>query len=334
MRRHGNLYKDIITRENIELAFRKAKKGKSWQNTIHNFEKNYDRNIDYIQQLLANEQFISSKYRIKEIFEPKYRLIYVLPFSPDRIVQHAVMNIIEPIWDNLFFFHSYACRKGKGQHRGSRKCMEFVRKYDYCLKMDISKFYPSINKEILLSIIKQKIKCKSTINLFRQIIYSTEGQNNVPIGNYTSQWLGNLYLNELDNFVKQSLREKAYIRYCDDFCVFSNIKNSLHSIKEKIIGFIDTKLNLKLSKESVFPVTQGVDYLGYRHFKNKILLRKSTAKRVKKRLKLLPTLFAKGKISAEYIRSSIASTEGWLRWANTYNLKLSLQINKLKEMII
>ena len=136
MKRHGNLYKDIIKRDNIELAFRKARKGKSWQNTIKNFEKDYDNNIDFIQKLLENENFISSEYRTKEIYEPKYRVIYVLPFSPDRIVQHALMNVIEPIWDNLFYFHSYACRKGKGQHKGSKKCMEYVRQYDYCLKMD------------------------------------------------------------------------------------------------------------------------------------------------------------------------------------------------------
>lgn len=332
MKRHGNLYKDIIKRDNIELAFRKARKGKSWQNTIKKFENDYDKNITHIQNVLERKQFKSSEYKIKEIYEPKYRTIYILPFNPDRIVQHALMNIIEPIWDNLFYFHSYACRKGKGQHKGSRKCMEYVRKYDYCLKMDISKFYPSINKEILMNIIKQKIKCRSTINLLSEIINSTNGTTNVPIGNYTSQWFGNLYLNELDKFIKHSLKIKPYIRYCDDFCIFSNYSYELNTCRNKIVKYLNKNLQLSLSKYSIFPVSQGVDFLGYRHFRNKILLRKSTAKRVKRRMKLIPDLYKQGKISKSYIISTIASTEGWLKWANTHNFKESLNLNNLKEL--
>ena len=122
------------------------------------------------------------------------------------------MNVLEPIWDNLFIHNSYACRKGKGQHRGSTKCAEYVRKNKYCLKCDIKKFYPSINHDILFNIIKKKIKCKKTLNLLHDIIYSIEGETNTPIGNYTSQWFGNLYLNELDMYVKHVLKILTRLR--------------------------------------------------------------------------------------------------------------------------
>lgn len=198
--------------------------------------------------------------------------------------------------------------------------------------MDISKFYPSINKEILMDVVQQKLKCTPTISLLSEIVNSTDGPTNVPIGNYTSQWLGNLYLNKLDMFVKHELREKAYLRYCDDFCLFSDFKEKLNECENEIKNFLNSKLNLSLSKNSLFPITQGVDFLGYRHFRNKILLRKSTAKRVKKRIRSIPTLYSEGKITKDYILSTIASTEGWLKWANTCNFRKSLDLNQLKEI--
>jgi retron-type reverse transcriptase len=332
MKRHRDLFTKIVDKENIFLAYRKARKGKGWQNTIKNFEGNLEENIAKIHESLVNKTFKTSPYKTKIIHEPKRRIIYRLPFNPDRIVQHALMNTLEPIWDKMFIYDSYACRTGKGIHAGSKRTMEFVRKNRYCLKCDISKFYPSINHDILFEIVQRKIKCKDTLWLIQNIIYSIGGGFNIPIGNYTSQWFGNLYMNELDQLLKHKYHIKCYIRYCDDFLLFHNDKKFLGEMADVIEEFLREKLQLKLSKCDLFPVSRGVDFLGYRHFRGYILVRKSTAKRVKKRLKRLPILLAKGKLTTEQYRSSLASTMGWLKWSNSYNLRQSMHIDTLMEV--
>jgi len=332
MRRHGNLFKDIATTENINLAYRKARKGKRWQRKVKDFERDLDNNIEAIRQSLLQKTFCNAPYRTKMIHEPKEREIFILPFAPDRIVQHAMMNIIEPIWDRVMIHNNYACRIGKGIHSGSRKTMEYVRRNKYCLKCDVSKFYPSVDHDILYEILQHKIKCPDTLCLIKNIIYSYPGGKNVPIGNYTSQWFGNMYLNDLDTHVKHVLKCKDYLRYCDDFCLFSDSKEFLNRAAKSIEVFLHDHLKLSFSKCQLFPVTRGVDFLGYRHFKKYILLRKSTTKRVKKRLSALPWLLENGKITKERLRSSLASTWGWLKWADTYNLRLTLDMRRLERM--
>ncbi|MCX6726176.1 MAG: reverse transcriptase/maturase family protein [Candidatus Shapirobacteria bacterium] len=331
MRRHGSLYSKIVDIDNLRKAYLNAKKGKGWQNTVKNFEKNLEDNLLAIQKSLIDKTFTTSKYKIKTIKEPKRREIFILPFAPDRIIQHALMNILEPIWDSLFIFDSYACRKGKGIHKGSQRTMRAVRNNKYCLKMDISKFYPSMEHDILFKIVKKKIKCPDTLWLIKDIIYSIGNNKNVPIGNYTSQWFGNLYMNELDQFMKHNCKVKYYIRYCDDFCAYSNDLKQLHELRNIIEDFLKVELKLKFSKCDVFQVKQGVDFLGYRHFPNYILLRKSTAKRVKKRLIRMPKMLRLGLINKEQFRSSIASTWGWLKWADTYNLQFKYRLDELMQ---
>ena len=329
MKRYGDLYSKITDFDNIRSAYEKARKGKRWQKTVRNFEGNLEDNLHQIQKMLVDKTYKTSAYETKIIHEPKERLIYKLPFAPDRIVQHAIMNIIEPIWESFFINESYACRKDKGIHAGSKKTMEFVRRNKYCLKGDMAKFYPSMNHDVLFRIICRKIKDKDVLELLKNIIYSIGGETNIPIGNYTSQWMGNLYLNELDQRVKHVYKIKDYIRYCDDFLLFSNDKELLNSILGDMEGYIGTELKLKMSKKDIFQVSRGVDFLGYRHFRKYILLRKSTAKRVKKRLKQLPYLYKNGFVTQEQYRSSLASTLGWLKWANCYNLRQKLNIDEL-----
>ena len=326
MKRHGNLWDKIIDPDNLYLAYRKARKGKAWQKGILEFEKDVEGNLLKLQKMLCKGEFTTSEYRSKTIYEPKEREIYILPFYPDRIAQHALLQVVAPIWDNLMIHDSYACREGKGMHDASRKTMRHVHNYKYCLKCDISKFYPSIDHNILMDIIENKIKCKPTLTLLEDIVRSFGGGKNTPIGNYTSQWFGNLYMNELDNNLKQKHGVKTLIRYCDDFVMFSDSKQELQDLKRHIKRFLKDKLDLTFSKWSIFKVVQGVDFLGYRHFPDKILLRKSTAKRVMKRIKALPKLLMTGEITFDQYKSSIASTKGWLKWANTYNLKLNLKL--------
>ena len=352
MKRLGNVYDKICSMDNIQLAYKKAIKGKRYYKNIRTLEQApllKEKFLKEIQQELINQSYICSSYKTKYIYEPKERLIYILPLK-DRIVQHAIMNILEDYWDTRMYYHSYSCRKGKGQHAGSRLCMLYTKKYKYCLKCDISKFYPSINLSILYDIVERKIKDKKLLKLLRKIIFSGQKidfldptdlskhkYRNVPIGNYISQWFGNLYLNELDTYLKRVLRVKAYVRYCDDFCIFSNNKKSLHNLlRDDIIPFLKNKLDLHLSKQSIFPIDNkyhGVDFLGYRHYSGKILLRKSTSKRIIKKLKILISKIYHCKISPRFSMSCIGSIMGWIQHAQTYNFKTKYQISLYKRGI-
>jgi len=330
MKRHGKLFEKIVDLDNLRLAYQKARRGKGHMPNVLKFERDVEGNLLKIQRLLLDHTFTTSKYMSKFIHVPKTREIYILPFTPDRIVQHAILNVVEPIWDGVMIDDSYACRIGKGQHAGSRRTMEFVRRYRYCLKADIAKFYPSINHEVMRRIVRQKIKCRETLWLLDDIIDSFPGGQNAPIGNYTSQWFGNLYMNELDQWVKHHHKIKGYLRYCDDFCLFSDDKRDLHRLRGEIEAFLAEHLKLRYSHAEVFPVDQGVDFLGYRHFPTHILLRKSTAKRVRRRLAKLPAKLDRGLINADQYRATLASTRGWLRWANTRNLAVALDLEALE----
>lgn len=330
MKRYSNLYQKIIDKENLRTAFMKASIGKRQRKSVKKILDNLDYYIDDLYNQLANGTYHTSSYHTKVIYEPKERLIYILPFYPDRVVHHAIMNILEPILDGLMYEHSYACRKNKGQHAGSKYCMGLVKKNKYCLQCDISKFYPSIDHAILKEIIRHKIKDKQLLVLLDEIIDSIPGEKNTPIGNYLSQWFGNLYMNELDTYVKQELKVKDYMRYCDDFVLFSNDKTELKEWADKIENFVHEKLDLKLSKKRVYPTSQGVDFLGYRHFPDYILVRKRTAKRIKKHMKELVYLWRSGRITQEKALSKIASAKGWLKHAQTYNLKLAMKIDEIE----
>lgn len=334
MKRHGNLWPAVTAPENIEAAYLRARKGKRWQRAVQAFERDVPGNLEQIRRALLEKTFRTSAYNVKTIHEPKKRDIYVLPFAPDRIVQHALMAVVEPIWDRMFIDDSYCCRTGKGIHAGSVRAMQFVRTHKYCLKCDISKFYPSIRHDVLFGIVRRKIKCTDTLWLLHDIIYSAGGGTNAPIGNYTSQWFGNLYLHELDMHVKHVWKVRAYLRYCDDFCLFSNDKGQLRELAVGIREFLSVNLGLRLSKCDLFPVSRGLDFLGYRHFPGGyVLLRKRTAKRMQRRLRSIPAMLASGRLTLETARSVLASTRGWMRWANTRNFALSLGLEALEEHI-
>lgn len=331
MKRHSDLWKEIITPENISLAFDKARKGKSKYSEVRKIERKRDHYLKEIQSMLENQTFQTSDYKIKKVYEPKERDIYVLPFYPDRIIQHCLMNVIEPIWDKLFIHDSYACRKGKGQHKASQRLMYFIRKskYKFYLQGDIKKFYPSIKHDIMKNIVRNKIKDKSLLHIFDNIIDSIKGNYNVPIGNYTSQWLGNLYLNELDTFVKHELKCKYYLRYNDDFVILGEDIKNLKIKQEKIRVFLKKKLDLTLAKDKIQPVKNGIEFIGYKHFIDKILIRKSSKIRMFRKLKNNVT--NKYKLTEQYIQSYLGSLKGWLKWSSDKKFKTKLKL-KLQEL--
>lgn len=334
MKRYGDLWDKIVSYDNLYLAYKKARKNKGWQRQVQEVDADVENKLLAIQEMLIKRTYKVSPYKKRTIFEPKKRDIYILPFYPDRIIQHALMNVIAPLWDKMFIDTSYSCREGKGQHKGVKKCAEYVRKYAYCLQGDISKFYPSIVHDILMRIVKRKIKCKGTLWLIEVIVRSFPDRKNVPIGNYTSQWFGNLYMNEVDKLVKQHFHIKGYIRYCDDFLIFGNNKVYLHYVGREIKLFCECNLELRLSKLRVFPTSKGVDFLGYVNKGKFLLLRKSTKKRFKARLKELSWQLNNGLIELDRARSSIDSIIGWLSHANTYKLKLTLGVYELRGYIM
>lgn len=335
MKRHGNLYDKICELSNIELAYRDAKAGKSYRDKVKKVEKNKEVLLNGIRTMLLNKTFHTSEYKTKDIFIPKPRTLYILPFYPDRIVQHALLNIIIPIWDNLFIDQSFSCRKGKGPHKASHLCMKHTLRFKYVLQCDISKFYPSINHEILKKVVRKKIKDKDVLWLIDDIIDSTNTPTNVPIGNFTSQWLGNLYLNELDMFVKHELRVKNYVRYCDDFLIFGDSKEELWKMSKKCQDFLKSRLSLDMKKHKVYPCSRGIDFMGYRHFPNgKMLVRKSTARRQYQNVKSIMHDIHYGHVSNVQALSKVGSVFGWLKHSHSYNLRDKFDLDSLKEEIL
>lgn len=281
--------------------------------------------------MVINGEFHTSKYKAMTIYEPKERIVYKLPYCPDRIVQHAVMNVLKPILENLFIENSYSCIENRGPHKASKKCSEYVRKYKYCLKCDCKKFYPSINQKILSEMFHRIIKDDKFMDILDDIIFSFEGGRNCPIGNYCSQWFGNFYLLPLDNYVLHSLKCGSYIRYCDDFLLFSNDKGFLNECYKNIEKFMHERLELEFSKVSLFNVKQGVDFCGYRSFGKYVLVRKSTAKRIKKRVEYIRENLDSSDISK--VESQLASSYGQLKHACTYNFRTSMDFDNLWQSV-
>lgn len=332
LKRYNNLWKHVVDFDNVFLGYKKARKSKGHRIEIIIFERDLEKNLLNIQKSLTEKTFHTATYKVKKIFEPKERDIFILPFNPDRVIQHCLMNVVEPLFDKRLYEHSYACRPGKGIHKGYEYTIRAVYHNTYCLKCDVSKFYPSISHDIMYEIIESIFKDKDILWLFEDIIYSIDGEKNIPIGNYVSQWLGNLYLDEMDKLIKHKLGYKDYVRYCDDFILFDNDKSRLNEAALFINEYLTNERNLRMSKCDLFPTSHGVDFLGYRFFKDKILVRKSTAKNMKKRIKQLFYQFNHGG-DLEHIRGSLMSTLGWLKWANTYNFKLANDVYKLEWLV-
>lgn len=326
MKTYKNLWEKFISKENFDLAYKNAikRKGRQWQ--VRKFKRKEAENLEKVRQLVIRGEFHTSEYKSKIIYEPKKRVIYKLPFCPDRIVQHAVMNILKPILINLFIENTYACIEGRGQMRVSRKCSEYVRKYKYCLKCDIKSFYPSINQQILSDMYHRIIKDEKFLKVIDDIVFSFPGDHNCPIGNYMSQWSGNFYLTKLDNFVLHELKPGGYERYCDDFMLFSNDKQFLHTCRKRLEEFLWSELELKFSKSDVFNTKQGVDFCGYRTFGKYVLVRKSTAKRMKRRFrKVLDSDIE----DVEKLTGQVASCKGWLKHACSHHLYKSLRLDDI-----
>ncbi|MCG6537889.1 MAG: reverse transcriptase/maturase family protein, partial [Syntrophales bacterium LBB04] len=297
------------------------------------FRDNLEDNLIVIQDHLVSKEYQPGNYWKFTLYEPKMRLIYVSPFR-DRIIHHAIMNIIEPIWNGLFLDDSYACRRMKGTHMAMYRVVDFFRRAKqqygkvYCLKADISKFFPSINHHVLMRIIERKIKCRDTLNLIRKIVFnngdeSDPGSKDMPIGSLLSQWAANLYLNELDYHIKHVMRVKFYVRYMDDFVLLDADKARLHGYKAEISAYLNEHLQLQLNpKSDIYPADRGIDFVGYRIWPSYRLIRKTALVRATKRFKRLSNEYEQGLVDLAHVNSSVMSWLGHCGHAHVLNGKI------------
>ncbi len=324
MKRYGNLYGKITDSKNLYQAHLKARRSKSHYTAVQRVNEDPELYLVEIREMLLNKTFKTSPYIIKEIFEPKQRVIYKLPYYPDRIVHHAIMNVLQPLWDKMFIDDVYSAIPGRGLHAGLLRLGQFLRDKEhtqYCLKFDISSFYPSVDHDILLSIIERRIKCKNTLWLLEEIIRSPGGSKNIPIGNYLSQYFAQLYLDPLDRWLKEEKKARYYVRYGDDGVVLHQGRRHLKDLLAEMTGFMQDELKLKINPKSrVIPVdATGIDFLGYRTFRTHTLLRKSSATRFKKKIRHIEEHHAE--MDPQSIISSVMSYLGWIQFCDAYNLR-------------
>lgn len=322
MKRYGNIFEKIVDMDNLRLAHQKAKKGKSHYKEVKMVERNVDYYLKEIQQSLINKTYTTSEYEVYTIRDSgKEREIHKLPYYPDRIVQWALMLQIEPIFIKTFIYDTYAAIPKRGMHLALKRLHKAMKDREgtkYCLKFDVKKFFPSIDTEILKQLLRRKFKDKDLLWLLDDIIDSTGGKG-VPIGNYTSQYFGNFYLTYFDHWMKEEKKCRYYFRYMDDIVVLHHSKEFLHALRKEIEEYLAQNLKLAIKENwQVFPTyVRGIDFVGYRSFGDYTLLRKSTAKKLKRKMRAINKrgYFKKTDIN------SIMSYKGWIAHCNAYNLE-------------
>jgi retron-type reverse transcriptase len=343
MKRHGNLWPTLTSFQHLLRASQKARRGKRFRAGVSAFEFHLEPELWKLQQALQEKTYRPGGYRSFYIYEPKKRLISAAPYR-DRIVHHALTGILEPIFEPTFIADSYACRKGKGTHAAVDRSQHFARRFRYVLKADIRKFFPSMDHEILMHRVARKIKDPDVLWLTKLIINNSnpqeavlewfpgdslftpgERRRGIPIGNQTSQFFSNVYLDTLDHFVKEQLRIKGFVRYVDDFLLFSDDKRELAAAREQIIQLLaGLRLKLHPRKNTILPVKDGFRFLGYRVFQTHRLLAKNNVWRFLRRVRKMQKDYSNGRATLPEIRQRLMSWVGHAQQADTHRLRRHL----------
>lgn len=345
MKTYKNLFPQLCSFENLYAAYLAAKKGKSGKAPVADFMRAREEELFALQDELQSKTYTPGAYHSFYVHDPKKRLISAAPFR-DRVIHHALCRVIEPIYESRFIDDSYANRVGKGTHSALDRTQQFARRYPYVLQCDVRQFFPSIDHEVLYKILSHHIADKDVLWLAGRILQSGRGilseeyettyfagddlfsanrPRGLPIGNLTSQFWANVYLNELDQFIKRELKCKSYIRYVDDFLLFGEDKKSLHEWRSKVIQKLaELRLTLHEGAAQVFPTKTGIPFLGFRvypefrrlkarrslHFRHKL---KYLVKQIQNDWSLFPKLSA--------------SVQGWVnhvRFGDTWQLRKSI----------
>ncbi|MDD2319175.1 MAG: reverse transcriptase/maturase family protein [Geobacteraceae bacterium] len=338
---YKNIFDRVCNFDALHAAYLRARRGKRQRREVARFEQDLEGNLIQLQNDLIWGSYRTGRYRYFEVTEPKRRLVAALPFR-DRVVQHALVAAIEPIWEERFIHDSYACRPNKGSHRGADRAQEFLRSvkrkhgFAYAYKADIAKYFANIDHEILKRLLRKRVACKRTLALLDGIIDSQGVACGIPIGNLTSQLFANIYLHELDEFVKYELREPHYLRYMDDFVVLHHDKKHLALIRFEVEVFLDSELRLMTNNKSqIFPVSllcgRPLDFLGYRIWPTHRKLRKNSVNRMRRRLRSMVRQYAAGRLRFDRIRCRIASWLGHAKHADSRSIRENLLANTIFE---
>lgn len=327
MKRYGNIYPRIYDMDNLKLAHESAKQDKNFYKEVRMVESDPEYFLTAIQQALQNKTYRVNPedYEVSEINDKgKTRELWKLPYYPHRIIQWAIMLQLEPIFNKVFCNHTCASLKGKGLKHASRLMDKYMKdrfNSRYCLKIDISKFYPNIDHTTLKRMLRRKFKDKDLLELLDMIIDSYPGEKGVPIGSYLSQFLANFYLAYFDHWLKETMKVKRVIRYMDDIVIFHCSKQYLHWLLIKMRLYLtELKLTIKANWQ-VFPTgVRGVDFVGYRFFFGYRLLRKTTCKKFKKKMLAIKAKQDAGQLINFREFCSANSYVGWLIWCDSWRL--------------
>ena len=303
MKRATSLFNQIVSYENVRLAWLKARKGKRSKPVVRNFYKNVNLNLEKVQKNLKSNPPVLSSYTQFTIFDPKERVISVVPFV-DRVMHHAIMNVLEPVFERQFIFHAYACRKGKGSHKAVNYAFKKARNYKYFLKLDVRKYFDNIDHTVLKKLLSKIIKDVECLNLLFSLIDSygmvvstgsttassdstTASGKGLPIGNLTSQFFANYYLSLLDHYVLEQLKPCGYVRYMDDFLLFDDSKEKLKIFLTQIENFCKNELILELKPPVLGNCKNGASFLGYLIKSDSVKLTQKSRRRKLAKLKRL-----------------------------------------------
>ncbi len=320
MKRYGQLFDDFASFANLLSAYNKARKGAAGKSSTQQFSFQLEYALLELQQELISGSYQPDAYRYFKIYDPKERTISVASFK-DRVVHHALINMLEPVYERCFIYDSYATRKGKGTHLAINRAQTFLKRYPWFLKTDIDKYFDSINQEILITLLNRKIKDQRLLEVTKSIIQNG-GVNGVglPIGNLTSQFFANVYLHPFDHFVKQQLGIK-YVRYMDDFVLFSKNKEELKRHKKTIRSYLAEQLKLRLKEKATFlnQAPNGLTFLGRRVFSGVIRIARPNGKRMLRRMKRKEQAYQEGDLSQAAFMQSMNSY--WAQLEPFYGLR-------------
>ncbi|MBI9019062.1 MAG: RNA-dependent DNA polymerase [Phycisphaerae bacterium] len=339
MKRYGKLWDKLISWDNLVLAARKSQRHKRDRVSVQNFNFDQEHQLLQLQRELIDQSYQPGQFRTHWIAKPKQRMISVAPYR-DRVMHHALMNLLEPILEKHFHPDSYACQRNKGTLAAANRLQKRMNQYKYALQCDIRKFFPSLDHIVMKTVFRRLIKDQKLLWLMDLIVDSSNEQpgemnwfagddlfspiefkKGLPIGNLTSQWFANWYLNDLDHFITSESGIGAYVRYCDDFVVLGDSKADLKNVQLEIESFLD-KYRLKLHKNKLFirPVRCGLTFVGYRLWPTHRILKKKNVHNFRRRLKWMQKSYAQGHLDWPQIKQRLNSWLGYASHANTKTL--------------
>jgi retron-type reverse transcriptase len=328
MKRTGDLFARFSSFANLLEAHRKARKGTRCNQENGHFGVNLEGELFQLQEELQGLRYQPQPYQYFEIQDPKQRTISVAAFR-DRVVHHALVNVLEPIYEKIFIYDSYATRKGKGNHAAILRAQSMLHGNPWFFKSDVDKYFDSISQERLLEIIRHKIKDERLLDITARIVRNGGKQGyGLPIGNLTSQFFANVYLNELDYFVKHQLKGQHYVRYMDDFVLFAKERGILKLQRADIEAFLKERLHLQLKPNASFinSASNGLTFLGKRIYPAQIRIARPNLLRITRRMKTKTKAYQEGSTSEEEFLASMNSYWACLQFGNTLGLRRKIAV--------